>query len=145
MRIFKTVVSVPLPVAAALVLVLIAAGVVMASESSPPLKVCVPAKESKPLVTPRTGNPISCKTGYAMEELGRPGAVEGGVASATGFGSGEETTISAPSVTTTSAIELTHEGGDDPVVGWYVKSRTPGVGFVVVGGGNVEIDWAVIN
>jgi hypothetical protein len=145
MRIFKTVISVPLPVAAALVLLLIAAGVVMASESSPPLKVCVPAKASKPLVTPRTANPISCKTGYAIEELGRPAAVEGGVASATGFGSGEETTISAPSVTATSAIELTHEGGDDPVVGWYVKSRTPGVGFVVVGGGNVLIDWAVIN
>jgi hypothetical protein len=57
----------------------------------------------------------------------------------------EETTISAPSVTATSAIELTHEGGANGTVGLFVKSRTPGVGFVVKGGGSFEIDWAVIN
>jgi len=73
-RILKALRGVPVMAVAVAALLLAVAGVVMATNSSsPPLKVCVPAKESKPLVTPRPGNPISCKTGYAIEELGREG------------------------------------------------------------------------
>lgn len=43
------------------------AGVVLATESSPPAKVCVPTKAGKPLVTPKSG---ACKNGYTLTEVG---------------------------------------------------------------------------
>lgn len=42
----------------------------MASESPPPVKVCVPAKEGKPLLTQKGG---VCKLGYTNSEIGIPG------------------------------------------------------------------------
>jgi hypothetical protein len=39
--------------------------------SSTPLKVCVPAKEGKPIVTPKAG---VCKTGYTLSEVNKEGS-----------------------------------------------------------------------
>lgn len=55
------------------------AGVVLATESSPPEKVCVPAKAGKTLVTPKGG---VCKTGYTLTTVGANG--ETGATGATG-------------------------------------------------------------
>jgi hypothetical protein len=59
-------VATPVALAAAL-LVLTAAGVVLASESVQPEKVCVPAKGGRSVVTPKNG---ACKSGYALSETG---------------------------------------------------------------------------
>jgi hypothetical protein len=49
---------------------LVAAGVVFAGGGSGPIAVCVPAKEGKPIVTPKRG---ACKPGYGLEEVGKEG------------------------------------------------------------------------
>jgi hypothetical protein len=68
MRMFKTLRRVPLAAFAVVGLLLVGAGVVLATAgSSTPAKVCVPAKENKPIVTPKGG---ACKAGYTMGEIG---------------------------------------------------------------------------
>ena len=69
MRILKALRGVPV-VLASTALLLAVAGVVLASEGSPPEKVCVPEKARKPLLTPTNG---LCKTGYTLTEVGNPG------------------------------------------------------------------------
>jgi hypothetical protein len=76
-RIFNALRGVPVAALAAAALLLVVAGVVLASGSSPPEKVCVPTKEGKPVVTPKSG---ACKTGSTLTELGANPAQEAKIA-----------------------------------------------------------------
>lgn len=78
MRVFKALRGVPVAAVAAAGLLLVVAGVVMASGSSSPAKVCVASKAGKPVLSP--GNGV-CKKGYTLTKVS-VGAT--GLAGATG-------------------------------------------------------------
>jgi hypothetical protein len=71
MSMFRKLRGVPLVASIAVGLLLVASGVVMASGSSGPITVCVPAKAGKPIVTPKAG---VCKPGYTLTEVGKEGS-----------------------------------------------------------------------
>jgi hypothetical protein len=66
MRTLRSLWGVPVAVVALLAI----AGLVVASESSTPAKVCIPAAGGKAVVTPKGG---LCKTGYVLSEVGKEG------------------------------------------------------------------------
>jgi hypothetical protein len=83
--------------------------------------------------------PATGPTGPTGPE-GRSAAAEHGIA----LGRASTEVISAPSVTSSSAIELTLEGGSSTAV--RIGSRSPGVGFTIQqNASGSEVDWVVIN
>ncbi len=71
MRFLKALRGVPVAAAIVAAALLGGAGIVLATGSSSPLKVCVPAKEGRGIVTPKGG---VCKKGYALAEVNREGS-----------------------------------------------------------------------
>jgi hypothetical protein len=70
MRIFKALRGAPVAAGIAALALLAIAGAVMASGSSPPLKVCVAAKEGAGIRTPKGG---VCKAGWTLTEVNKEG------------------------------------------------------------------------
>ena len=117
MRILKSRPSVPLVVLFAAAVVLVLTGVVLASESSSPAKVCVPEKPAKPILSPTSG---AGKTGYTLTEIGKSSSEGGGGGEEKGSGGGGGASVLARvrgelTVSSEFSAELASPGANDPL------------------------------
>jgi len=112
MRIFKSRPAVPLVVLFAAAVVLVLTGVVLASESTPPAKVCVPEKANKAILSATSG---SCKAGYTLTEIGKSSGKEGEEHGSGGGASVLARVRAESSATSETVAELASPGASDPL------------------------------